>query len=83
MRARRGRTSGPTFARTVVPEGTWVSRVEPSHFDAGTAYVSFDGHRRDDFKPYILKTTDYGKSWAPIASNLPAKPSPCMSSRKT
>jgi hypothetical protein len=62
----------PNIARTVVPEGTWVSRVEPSHFEPGTAYVSFDGHRRADFKPYILKTSDYGKSWTPIASNLPA-----------
>jgi photosystem II stability/assembly factor-like uncharacterized protein len=56
--------------RTLVPPGTWVSRVEPSHFDAGTAYVSFDGHRRDDFKPYVLKTTDYGRTWTSIVSNL-------------
>ena len=59
--------------RTLVPPGTWVSRVEPSHFDAGTAYVSFDGHRRDDFKPYVLKTTDFGRTWTAIVSNLPAK----------
>ena len=59
--------------RTLVPPGTWVSRVEPSHFDAGTAYVSFDGHRRDDFKPYVLKTTDFGRTWTAIVGNLPAK----------
>jgi hypothetical protein len=35
--------------------------------------VSFDGHRRDDMKPYVLKTTDYGRTWTSIASNLPAK----------
>ena len=45
----------PNIPATVVPQRTWVSRVEPSHFDAGTAYVSFDGHRSDNFKPYILQ----------------------------
>jgi photosystem II stability/assembly factor-like uncharacterized protein len=54
-----------------VPERTWVSRVEPSHFDPGTAYVSFDGHRRDDFKSYVFKTTDYGKTWTNITGNIP------------
>jgi photosystem II stability/assembly factor-like uncharacterized protein len=63
----------PNIPRTMVPEGTWVSRVEPSHFEAGTAYVSFDGHRRMDFKPYIFKTTDFGRTWTPVASNLPAR----------
>ena len=55
-----------------VPERTWVSRVTASRFDAGTAYLAFDGHRGDDFKPYVFKTTDYGRSWTPIAANLPA-----------
>ena len=63
----------PNIPRTVVPEGTWVSRVEPSHFEPGTAYVSFDGHRRMDLKPYILKTTDYGKTWTAIVSTLPVR----------
>ena len=63
----------PNIPRTLVPPGTWVSRVEPSHFDAGTAYVSFDGHRQDDFKPYVLKTTDFGRTWSAITNNLPAK----------
>jgi photosystem II stability/assembly factor-like uncharacterized protein len=48
-----------------------VSRVEASHFDAGTAYVSFDGHRTDNHNPYIFRTTDFGASWTPLASNLP------------
>jgi hypothetical protein len=55
-----------------VPKETHVSRVEASHFDAGTCYVTFDGHRTDDHKPYVFVTTDYGKTWKPIASNLPA-----------
>jgi photosystem II stability/assembly factor-like uncharacterized protein len=55
-----------------VPNFTWVSRVEPSRFDAATAYVTFDGHRRDDFRPYVFKTTDYGQTWTALAANLPA-----------
>ena len=43
-------------------------RVEP---DEGTVYATFDGHRSNDFKPYVLKSTDYGKTWTSIASNLP------------
>jgi len=54
-----------------VPTFTWVSRVEPSRFDAGTAYVTFDGHRRDDFRPYVFRTTDYGQTWTSLTANLP------------
>jgi photosystem II stability/assembly factor-like uncharacterized protein len=54
-----------------VPKETHVSRVEPSHYDAGTCYVTFDGHRTDDHKPYVFKTTDYGETWTSISANLP------------
>ena len=54
-----------------VPKGLWVSRVEASHFDEGTCYLTFDGHRSDVFKPYVFKTTDYGKTWTNIAGNIP------------
>jgi hypothetical protein len=50
---------------------TYVSGLEASWFDAGTAYVALDAHRNDDLKPYIFKTTNYGQTWAPIASDLP------------
>ena len=50
-----------------------ISRIEPSHFDPGTAYVALDNHRNDDWKPYLFKTTDYGKTWSSVAGNLPAK----------
>ena len=49
----------------------WVSRVEASHFDEGTAYVAIDGHRNDIFAPFLFMTTDYGKSWKSITANLP------------
>ena len=54
-----------------VPDETHVSRVETSHFDAGTCYVTFDGHRTDDHKPYVFVTKDFGETWASIAANLP------------
>jgi photosystem II stability/assembly factor-like uncharacterized protein len=54
-----------------VPEGTWVSRIEPSHHDASTFYVSFDGHRSDDFTPYVYVTTDGGETFRSIAAGLP------------
>jgi photosystem II stability/assembly factor-like uncharacterized protein len=57
-----------------LPGGTtqyYVSRVEASHYDAATAYVSIDGHRDDDLRPYVYVTRDYGETWESISSNLP------------
>ena len=50
-----------------------VSHVEPSRTSASVAYVAFDRHMLDDFRPYVFKTTDGGKSWTNISGNLPAK----------
>ncbi len=50
----------------------WVSRVEPSHFKAGTAYVTLDGHRFALYQPWVFKTTDYGKTWTNITNNIPS-----------
>jgi photosystem II stability/assembly factor-like uncharacterized protein len=55
-----------------VPPGLWVSRVVASRFAEGTAYVAFDGHRSDNFEPWIFKTTDLGRTWTKITSGLPA-----------
>jgi hypothetical protein len=54
-----------------VPEGIWCSRVEASHFNEGTAYVTFDGHRSDNFTPFVFKTDDFGQTWTDISGNLP------------
>ena len=50
-----------------------VSHVEPSRTNANTAFVAFERHMFDDFRPYIFKTTDGGKSWTNISGNLPPK----------
>jgi hypothetical protein len=55
-----------------VPENHQVSRVEPSRFDAATCYVTLDGHRNNDFKPYVFVTHDFGASWKSLSSNLPS-----------
>jgi photosystem II stability/assembly factor-like uncharacterized protein len=71
------RDGGQTFKNVVdkvpgVPQETHVSRVEASPFDPGGAYVTFDGHRTDDHKPYVFVTRDFGETWTSIAANLPA-----------
>ncbi len=60
----------PRF-KGLVPDTTWVSRIEPSHFDANTFYVTFDGHTTNDFKPYVFVTNDGGRSFRSIAAGLP------------
>ncbi len=49
----------------------WISRVDASHFDAGTAYVAVDGHRSDDLRPYVFVTHDFGKTFQSVCGNLP------------
>ena len=55
-----------------VPAGSYVSRIEPSHFDSSTFYVTFDNHRRDDYQPYVFATNDFGKSFTSIVNHLPS-----------
>jgi hypothetical protein len=54
-----------------MPKDSCISRVEPSHFDEATCYVSITRYRNDDRKPYIFKTTDCGATWQNISGNLP------------
>src|SRR5256714_5102964 len=54
-----------------MPEWSTVSLIDPSPHDANTAYVAVDRHKLDDFKPYIFKTTDLGKSWSAMVSGIP------------
>ncbi len=49
----------------------YVSGLEASWYDAGTAYAALDGHRNNDLKPYVFKTTDYGKTWTSMSGDLP------------
>ncbi|MEW6456684.1 MAG: glycosyl hydrolase [Acidobacteriota bacterium] len=51
----------------------WVSRVVASRYEEGTVYVSLTGYRDDDFEKYLFMSTDFGKTWKSIASNLPSE----------
>jgi photosystem II stability/assembly factor-like uncharacterized protein len=55
-----------------VPDQTYVSRVVASRFREGTVYATMDNHRNNDFKPYVLRSDDYGAHWTAITGNLPA-----------
>ena len=55
-----------------VPSELYVSGIEASHHDAQTAYVAIDGHRSNDFHPYLLVTHDLGRSWSSLSAGLPA-----------
>ncbi len=54
-----------------IPEWGTIDMIEPSPFDAATAYVVVDAHRLDDMTPYLFRTTDYGKSWQRMDAGLP------------
>jgi photosystem II stability/assembly factor-like uncharacterized protein len=54
-----------------VPENTYVSDLCASNFDENVVFASFDNILRDDFKPYLLKSADKGKTWVSLAGNLP------------
>jgi photosystem II stability/assembly factor-like uncharacterized protein len=65
------RDGGKTWTNIVgniagLPKYAWVSSVEASHFAEGTAYVTFDLHTFGDMRPYVYKTTDYGKTWTAV-----------------
>jgi photosystem II stability/assembly factor-like uncharacterized protein len=56
-----------------VPEHSYVSRLTASQLAADTVYAAFGNHKMGDFKPYVLKSTDQGRSWTSIASDLPER----------
>ncbi|HEV2618241.1 MAG TPA: hypothetical protein VGU63_16700 [Candidatus Acidoferrales bacterium] len=54
-----------------LPAWGTVTSIEPSHFEAGTAYASIDFHLMDNRDPYIYKTSNFGQSWTQISGDLP------------
>jgi len=55
-----------------MPEWIQINSIDASSFEAGTAYVAATAYKLDDFKPYLFKTSDYGKTWKKITSGIPA-----------
>ena len=56
-----------------VPDMSYIDDVLASSHDENIAYAVFDNHKRGDYKPYVLKTEDRGKSWKSITGNLPQR----------
>jgi photosystem II stability/assembly factor-like uncharacterized protein len=56
-----------------VPDMTYVSSVVASQHDANVVYAAFDNHKVGDFKPYVLRSGDRGKSWTSLAGDLPSR----------
>lgn len=64
----------PALVAAGAPVDRWVSRVFASPHDAAIAFVAKNGFRNDDFRPYLYRTTDYGKTWTSISAGLPDAP---------
>jgi photosystem II stability/assembly factor-like uncharacterized protein len=60
-----------TPPKDIMPEWIQVNSLDASSFDAGTCYVAATMYKFDDYKPYLYKTTDFGKTWKKITSGIP------------
>ncbi|MDX6304073.1 MAG: hypothetical protein QOI77_1042 [Blastocatellia bacterium] len=65
------RNAGKTWTNVVanisgLPRNAWVSSIDAGHFDEGTAYATFDLHMFGDLRPFVYRTTDFGKTWASV-----------------
>ena len=61
------------FGSLDVPEFGYINDIEADLHDGNTVYVVVNNHKRGDFKPYIVKSTDRGESWVDITGNLPER----------
>ncbi len=65
--------SGATWENVTpvgMPEWNMINSIEPSAFDEGTCYVAGTRYKLGDFRPYLYKTTDYGKTWNKITNGI-------------
>ena len=72
------RDGGKTWTNTVkamtgLAPNAWINKIDASHVDAGTAYVSASHWQDGDYAPYFYKTTDFGKTWTKITGGLPPR----------
>ncbi len=61
------------FGSLEVPEFGYINDIEADLHDADTVYVAVNNHKRGDFRPYIVKSTDRGESWTDITGDLPER----------
>jgi photosystem II stability/assembly factor-like uncharacterized protein len=68
------RDGGKTWANVTpkgLPDWSKVTHIEASHFDPATAYAAVDRHRMEDYRPYLYRTRDFGKTWTQVATGIP------------
>src|SRR2546429_958442 len=63
--------SNVTPPSSMMPEWIQINSLDAGAFDAGTAYIAATMYKYDDYKPYLYKTTDYGKTWKKITNGIP------------
>jgi hypothetical protein len=69
---------GPSATlKSLVPGPRWVSSLDASRHQKGRCYMTLDGHRSDDNKPYVLVSEDYGQTWRNLQNNLPDAAGSC------
>ena len=66
-----GRWTNVTAGIPGLPRWGTVSNIEPSRFDNGAAYVTFDLHQVNNRDPFVFKTTDYGQTWRSVSGDIP------------
>ncbi len=64
--------SNVTPPKDILPEWSQINAIEPSPHDPATAYVAATMYKSDDYRPYLYKTSDYGKTWKMIVNGIPA-----------
>ncbi|MGH9472155.1 MAG: WD40/YVTN/BNR-like repeat-containing protein [Terriglobales bacterium] len=65
-----GRTWTNVANAAGLPQGQYVSSIAASNFNPGTAYITYDGHRQNDYGIYVLRTDDYGQTWQLITNGV-------------
>lgn len=61
----------PALDAAGAPSDFYVTRVAASHHDEGRAYITKTGWHRDDYRPFVLRTDDFGATWTDLSSGLP------------
>lgn len=56
-----------------IPPTAFVNDIKADHHDRATVYVALDNHKHGDFSPYLVKSTDLGRSWTDISGDMPAR----------
>jgi hypothetical protein len=63
-----------TKISNALPQDLWVSRVIASKHKISRVYATLNGYRRDDFRPYVFRSDDYGRNWKDLSATLPHEP---------